>query len=749
MSPIFTVIVVVLAILAILDLIVGVSNDAINFLNSSIGSKVASLRTILIVASCGILVGVLTSHGMMEVARNGVFHPEAFQFQDIMFLFVGMMLSDVILLNAFNKMGLPTSTTVSLIFELLGTAVAVASFKIYNDSSLTVNNMDMFINGGKALVMISAILVSVVLSFLMGSVTMYFSRLLFTFRYGKQMKKYGALWCGIAIVGIIYFALFKGLKSSGLITPEINDYISAHIFTVILVVWIAASAVLWVLQQCKVSILKVSILCGTFALALAFAGNDLVNFIGVPLAGFDSYRMALDSGNISMTMEGLKNPTTTDSGLLFAAGVIMVITLFFSRDAMKVSQTELSLASQNDEKERFSSTPISRFLVRSAVNLNNAYLRLLPNHVIDSINRRFIPLDEKERGNSNYDKIRAVVNLAAAAILICIGTSFKLPLSTTYVVFMVSMGSSLADRAWGRDSAVYRVTGVMVVIMGWFLTAIIGFILSFCMGSVLMWGGDWGLAVAVLFSAWALFSRFSSSSKTKKTAKNKPLVKSNDRPQDVLHNCTVMVCDTMSQTSRVYNRMLVALFTQDRRALKDMVDESQRMYDEANERKYSIVSTIKLLEAQGVETAHYYVQVVDYLCEVSKALLHCTKPAYEHIDNNHRGLTAEQIHDLKVVNDHVDDIFAKINTMLTKGDFSALDSVMEMRDELFDTIAAIIKKHIMLLQATPTASSKASALFLNILTETKSLVLHSRNLIKSQAYFLNVVKEEKKQTSTK
>ena len=473
MSPIFTVIVVILALLAILDLVVGVSNDAINFLNSALGSKVASFRTIVSVAAMGILVGVLTSHGMMEVARNGVFHPEAFTFNEIMFLYVGVMLTDVVLLDGFNKLGLPTSTTVSMIFELLGSAVAVSVYKIYTDSSLTLESVGSLVNSGKALGMISAILVSVVLSFITGALIMYISRLLFTFRYAKPFKRYGALWCGVAIVGILYFALFKGLKSSGLMTSEMSGYVSDHIYMVLLVAWIAASAILWVLQRLKVSILKITILSGTFALALAFAGNDLVNFIGVPLAGIDSYRLADASGNMNMLMGALNDPEAANVGLLAIAGVVMVITLFFSSDARKVSQTELTLASQQDENERFNSTPFSRALVRISVNLSNYYRRVLPNSWVDAINRRFIPLSSEERGNSNFDKIRAVVNLASAAILICIGTSFKLPLSTTYVVFMVSMGSSLSDRVWGRDSAVYRISGVVAVIMGWFVTDMI------------------------------------------------------------------------------------------------------------------------------------------------------------------------------------------------------------------------------------------------------------------------------------
>ena len=509
MSPIFTIIMVILAVLAVLDLIVGVSNDAINFLNSSLGSKVASIKVILIVAAFGILAGVLTSSGMMEVARNGVFHPEMFTFKEVMFLFVGVMLADVILLNTFNALGLPTSTTVSLIFELLGSAVAVAIFKIASDATLTMASIDEFINTGKALGMITGILCSVVLAFISGSILMYISRLIFTFRYAKALKRYGAVWCGVAITGIIYFAVFKGLKSSGIVTKEFTEYVSSNIGIILSAVWVLSSLLLYVLQRLNVSILKLTILSGTFALALAFAGNDLVNFIGVPLAGFDSYTLALESGNESMMMGDLVNSTPATIWLLLLAGVIMAVTLFISRDAMKVSATELKLSSQNAEDERFGSSPISRSLVRFAINVNRNLRNSLPVSVIDAINRRFIPTEEDELNGANYDKIRAVVNLTAAAILICLGTSLKLPLSTTYVVFMVAMGSSLADRAWGRDSAVYRISGVLIVISGWFLTAIIGFTLSLLIGLFIAWGEGFALIVLVIVCGYLLCRRSS------------------------------------------------------------------------------------------------------------------------------------------------------------------------------------------------------------------------------------------------
>lgn len=738
MSPIFTVIVIILAILAILDLIVGVSNDAINFLNSALGSKVAKKWVILTVAAFGIMLGVITSNGMMEVARNGVFHPGMFTFSDIMILFVGIMLSDVILLHTFNSLGLPTSTTVSLVFELLGSSLAVAIYKIYHDPALSFADLGQFINAGKAMVIISGILSSVVIAFTVGAILMYISRVIFSFRYAKSLKRYGAVWCGISIVGIVYFAIFKGLKSSGLITPELNHLINDNIIVSLFVIWVVSSLLLWVMQRLGWNIMKFTILSGTFALALAFAGNDLVNFIGVPMAGIDSYFIALESGDMNMLMTKLTEPAHVNIYFLIASGLIMIVTLFLSKDAMKVAETQLSLSSQNDEDERFGSTKISRALVSLAIRLNDVFKMVVPKKVLDKLNTRFIPDTSVDTSNVSYDFIRAVVNLTAASSLICLGTSLKLPLSTTYVIFMVSMGSSLADRAWGRDSAVYRITGVMVVIMGWFITALAGVTISFVMVLFLVWGGWIALALMVLLCGYILCHSLIFKKKEKEETSLTTDVKEVKQDTDVLYSCTQEVCNTMEQISSIYNHMLVALFTENRRLLKETKTESEQLYRQANERKHQVFKTLKKLEDMNIETGHFHIQVVDYLTEVTKALLHCTRPAFEHIDNHHKGFTKEQIYDLKLVNDGVDNIFNKINSMLREKDFSDLNDVLVMRDNLFGVIAEAIKHQIRRLKEEQ-SSTKASILYLNILTETKTMVLQSRNLIKSQGYFLSKI----------
>lgn len=735
MDPIFTVIVVILAVLAVLDLIVGVSNDAVNFLNSALGCNVAKRWIILSVAAVGIMLGVITSNGMMEVARNGVFHPGMFTFEEIMVLFVGIMLTDVIVLNTFNSLGLPTSTTVSLVFELLGSSLAVACYKIWNSPDMTFANIAEFINAGKAMVIISGILSSVVIAFTVGAVLMYISRIIFSFKYAKSLRRYGAVWCGISIVGIVYFAIFKGMKSSGLITPEFDSLINDNIYISLFVIWVAASLLLWVMQRLGINIMKFTILSGTFALALAFAGNDLVNFIGVPIAGFDSYSLAMDSGDMSMKMSQLAEPAHVNVWFLILSGVIMSVTLFLSKDAMKVAETQINLSSQNSEDERFGSNRFSRALVSLAINLNKAYNSVIPKRVQEKINSRFVP-DETAANDSAYDYIRAIVNLTAAASLICLGTSLKLPLSTTYVIFMVSMGSSLADRAWGRDSAVYRITGVMVVIMGWFVTAIAGISISFVVGLILSWGGWIALAVLCVLCGYILCHNLIFKKKDNKEERQTLLITENADDSDALYTCTQEVCTTMESISGIYNHMLVALFTENRRLLKETMTQSEELYHQANDRKYQIFQTLKRLQDQKVETGHFYIQVVDYLTEVTKALLHCTRPAFEHIDNHHRGFTQEQIYDLKLVNDGVDNIFNKVNEMLRDKDFSDLDEVLVMRDNLFTVIADAIKHQIKRLKEEQT-STKASMLYLNILNETKTMVLQSRNLIKSQAYFLS------------
>ncbi|MBO7190007.1 MAG: inorganic phosphate transporter [Alistipes sp.] len=732
-------IVITLALLAIMGIIVGVSNDAVNFLNSAFGSKAAKKNVILTIASIGVMVGVMTSSGMMDVARSGVFYPAMFTYQEIMILFLGMMLSNIILLDIYNSLGLPTSTTVSLVFGLLGSAMALALYNIWGGS--TDATLGEYINSGNALAIVSGILLSVVLAFFTGHLLMYISRLIFSFRYHKIFSRYGAFWCGITLAGIIYFTVFKGLKSTTLIPDVIKDYVTDNTGTALLILWLGSSALLWILQRFNVNILRVSILAGTFSLALAFAGNDLVNFIGVPYAGYDSYVIAHASDTLPTSMEALANPTQANFWIMCAAGLVMVITLFTSKKALRVIETERKLSSQSEDVPTNSeATVASRGIVRGVLRFNNFLTSITPEPIHRWINQRFETLPEEERGDVNYDLIRATVNLTAAAILISIGTQLKLPLSTTYVVFMVSMGSSLADRAWGRESAVYRITGVTTVIMGWFITALGGFAIALAVTLALVYGGTIAIigvtALCLLLIIKSNFSKKDADEEPEESAVAKIGDALKQSPEEALISYTEHVCSSMEKVTMIYDRTIVAVFKENRKVLKDMVREAEEFYHSTRQQKYELLPLLRNLEDSDVNTGHYYVQVVDYISETSKALLHITRPCYKHVDNNHSGLSKEQVYDLKRINDRVEDIFGEINKMLRTRSFEQMDSVLNMRDEMFDLIDEVMQNQLRRLRDTG-GSSSANMLFFNILTETKTMILHSRNIMKSLEHFVH------------
>ncbi len=735
-------IVITLALLAVMGIVVGVSNDAVNFLNSAFGSKVAKKNVILSVAAVGVMVGVMTSSGMMDVARSGVFYPERFSYQEIMILFLGMMLSNIILLDIYNSLGLPTSTTVSLVFGLLGSALALAFYNVWGGD--TTYSVGEYINSGNALTIVSGILLSVVLAFFTGHLLMYISRIIFSFRYHKIFNRYGALWCGITIAGIIYFTVFKGLKSSGLIPTELIAFVNENTSLSLLILWAGSSLLLWILQRLKVNILRVSILAGTFSLALAFAGNDLVNFIGVPYAGYDSYMIAHASDTNIESMAALSNPTQANFWIMCAAGIVMVVTLFTSKKAMRVIETERKLSSQSEEAPTNSeATMASRGIVRGARALNDALAAITPQRVKDGINNRFVPLSEEERGDVNYDLIRATVNLTAAAILISIGTQLKLPLSTTYVVFMVSMGTSLADRAWGRESAVYRITGVTTVIMGWFITAVGGFIIALGVTLLLAYGGSIAIIIITIICLGLVIKSNIKKDNHEKEVEASAVAKIGDTlklsPEEALISYTEHVCASMEKVTMIYDRTIVAVFKENRKVLKDMVREAEEFYQSTRQQKYEIMPLLRSLQDSDVSTGHYYVQVVDYISETSKALLHITRPCYKHVDNNHTGLSKEQVYDLKRINDRVEEIFGEINAMLRTRSFDSMEVILNKRDEMFDLIDEVMQNQLRRLRDTG-GSSSANMLFFNILTETKTMILHSRNIMKSLEHFVDETK---------
>ena len=749
MDNLYLIIVVILLILAVFDLIVGVANDAANFLNSAVGSRVASRWVILSVASLGIFMGTFFGSGMMEIAKSGVFHPNMFYFHDVMILFLAVLIADVIILDVYNSLGLPTSTTVSLIFELLGAAVVIGLYVIYKDPNAISLNLSDYINSAKALTILSAIFSSVIIALLCGSIVMYLSRLLFTFHYEKKLKYFGAVWCGLAFTAITYFAIFKGLKSTTLVSDETLKYLQTNTMYIIFIVF-SCSSVLYVIMQhlFKINILKITILIGTASIALAFAGNDLVNFIGVPMAGLQSYEIAnsaLDHGIDvnTLTMEQLKVPVKADWRILSVAGIIMVLALWFSKKARKVIDTGVNLSRQVAGVEQFGSLQISRSIVRWAVNLNKSINKKLPKSAINFIDSRFKPLAPTEEEKPSFDFIRASVNLTVATLLISLATSLKLPLSTTYVTFMIAMGTSLADRAWGRESAVYRITGVITVIAGWFITALIAFTTSGIIALILIfatgYGKALGLTAVIGLGAFAIFRLITSSEYRKKTKETKKAAEEEieelSGEKAVYEYGNKGIKKSISQTNDIYTRTLDALFTENRHNLKIICEEAEKIYRKAkNKRKNEVLPNLERLKGDNIDLSYYYIQVVDYNYEVSKSLLHIARESYEYIDNNHVGFSQEQIQDLKLILDTVNGIYTEFLTMLDTKNYSNFDGLMKKREILTEIYAESTKHQVKRAKANE-SGTRNTMLFLHIITETRTLILQSRNLMKSQRKF--------------
>lgn len=503
----FQLIVLVLLLLAVADLVVGVSNDAANFLNSAIGSRVASRRVILTVASFGILLGALSSSGMMEIARKGVFDPSYFSFADVMVIFMAVMLADILLLDIYNTLGLPTSTTVSIVFEMLGAAVMVAWLKLMAGTT-TATSLAEMINTSSLGRIIGGIFLSVLIAFTVGSLVMWLTRLFFTFHLEQRMRHWGAPFAGVAISIIVYFMLVKGLKDTDLMKGGVGLWLNAHIVAVMASVFAAVSACCWVLQRrFRMDPLRIVVLTGTFSLAMAFAGNDLVNFIGVPITGLQSFQLWVSSGvEADAYMMGvMAEAVRTPSYLLYIAGGIMVLTLWFSAKARKVSSTEVNLARKGEGEERFRSNLLARVLVHRATQAGDLFNRLLGRRGKVMLNKRFRSHGVEQREGASFDLLRAAMNLMVSSLLIAAATKLKLPLSTTFVTFMVAMGTSLADRAWGADTAAQRVAGVLNVIGGWLLTALLAFSGAALMAMLIHWGGNWtGIALFVLVSTFLL-----------------------------------------------------------------------------------------------------------------------------------------------------------------------------------------------------------------------------------------------------
>ncbi len=734
--------VVVLFALAISDLIVGVSNDAVNFLNSAIGSKVASRHVIMAVASLGIILGATFSSGMMEVARKGIFHPQHFYFTEIMVVFLGVMLTDILLLDFFNTIGLPTSTTVSVVFELLGAAVAVAAVKIITQpDSLALSE---YINSGKALAIISGILLSVVISFTAGVIVQWLSRLLFSFNYDSALKYLGSIWGGLAITAITYFILIKGAKGASFITSGTQDFISNNTLLIL-----GASFVFWtVLMQLlywifKTNVLKVVVLTGTFALAMAFAGNDLVNFIGVPLAGFESFKQFRLNGGNDILMTALSAKVQTPTLFLLAAGVIMSLTLWFSKKARTVTNTEITLARQDEGYERWGSSIFARVLVGRAVGSTTFFSKVLPQPVINGIAKRFDQTAyskkiQKQANPPMFDLIRASVNLTLATVLISFATSLKLPLSTTYVTFMVAMGTSLSDGAWGRDSAVYRITGVFAVIGGWFLTAIIAFIVSFVLAMFISWAKLVAVLILIAFAIYAVIR----SNRTHK--ERQEAIKQTDEEvnssEGVLSKCMNSVNDTLSQTFTIFAESMKDLVAEDKKDLRIQWGSTGDLNKRVKKQKDSIHKVISKLKQDSAETGHFYVQVIDYQRELTHCLSFIIDPVLKHIENHHKSILESQAQELTALVNKSLDYSSKMIDIVTNAKYDELSNVIEIQTALIEMIKSNRKAQIKRIQ-NKEVGTRNSMLYMNLLAEIKNMVLYALNMVKAQRDFVIYTKK--------
>ena len=710
----------------------------------------------MIIASLGILVGATFSSGMMEVARKGIFHPDQFYFAEIMIIFIAVMLTDIILLDFYNTVGLPTSTTVSIVFELLGAAVAVAVVKIMNSADQTMLDLGSYINSAKALAIITGILLSVVIAFLSGALVQWVTRLVFTYNYQKSFKYFGAIFGGIAITAITYFILIKGAKGSSIISKETLAWIKSNTLTIIAVSFIGWTLLLQALVWfVRLNILKVIVLVGTFALAMAFAGNDLVNFIGVPLAGFKSFQaFAANPGTdpYGMTMGILSQKVQTETYLLVIAGIIMTVTLWLSKKARTVTETEIGLSSQNEGDEKFGSSFFARLLVRRSLSANTNFKRILPAGVQQGIQRRFTKpepvaavagIDPKDQ--PAFDMIRASVNLTVASILIAIGTSLKLPLSTTYVTFMVAMGTSLSDRAWGRDSAVYRITGVLTVIGGWFFTAFSAFTAAFIFANLINWLG--GFAILGLLTLAVIFVvRSHVFHKRKSKAKEELPTEEDDTiiiKGGIFEQLTFAVSGITVKIPNLYGKIINGLAFEERSKLKECNKKARKLDKEAKQMKDQVPAMMKKLNEDSIATGPFYVQLIDYLREIAHSMSFIAGPAFDYVDNNHKTLIKEQVNELNIIQTKLDDFFRTINRLLKDSNYevSEIEKALEKQKDLLKSLRKFRKEQIKRIKAEK-VGTRNSVLYLGILNETKNLTLHAGNLLKASRDFSGFNGEE-------
>ncbi|WP_444375186.1 inorganic phosphate transporter [Prevotella sp.] len=747
MEPIYLCIVVFLLCLAVFDLFVGVSNDAVNFLNSAIGAKVAKFRTVLIVASAGVAIGAVMSSGMMDVARHGIMQPSNFSFYDVMTIFLAVMVTDIIVLDMFNTLGMPTSTTVSLVFELLGGTFILAVLKVAADPNLAFSDL---LNTDKALSVIIAIFVSVAIAFVFGIIVQWLSRIVFTFNYKRHSRYSIAIFGGIAFTALAYFIFLKGIAKSHYIAEDVRTWVEANTQMLLLATFVGSSIVMEVLHLLRINIFRLIVLMGTFALAMAFAGNDLVNFIGVPLAGLDSYNdYVANSGGVGVShfmMDSLNGSAQTPPVYLFAAGVVMIVAMATSKKAQNVIKTSVDLARQDEGDEMFGSSRAARSIVRATQESSSWISQYMPKSIARWIDSRFNKEEAELNEGAAFDVVRAAINLVLASLLITVGTNYKLPLSTTYVTFMVAMGSSLADRAWSRESAVFRVTGVISVIGGWFITAGVAFV-SCAIVCIIMYYG--GIVAKIAFMALVVFLLIRSNRKYAEKEKDadkedvfRLMMRTRD-PEIVWDLLAKHVSRTQSFVTRFamqnFNAIIDGLESERAKTLRHASNELNKEKTELKKyRRQELLALRRVPTEIAIERNTWFHLGINSSEQFIYCLRRILDPVKEHVDNNFNPLPAEYIEEFRPIRAQINDLMQQTESQISTCRFENYRETLALADQCKDELSVIRKKHIDRIQQSKDNSKlQVSLVYLNLLQESQQLLSNMRHQLRAAKKFID------------
>lgn len=732
--------------LAIFDLLVGVSNDAVNFMNSAVGAKVARYRTIIIVAAVGVFAGAILSNGMMDIARHGIFQPANFSFYEIMCILLAVMVTDVVLLDVFNTLGLPTSTTVSMVFELLGGTFILAILKIIGDETGLLSLGDMM-NTEKALSVIMGIFLSVAIAFIAGTLVQYISRIIFSFNYKKHLSWTIGIFGGISVTSLSYFVLIKGLKSAPFMSAESLAWIDQNTTLLVAGCFVFFTLLMQILHWCKVNVFRIIVLLGTFALALAFAGNDLVNFIGVPLAGFSAYTDYVANSNGAgihdFMMSSLMSSAKTPAIFLLASGIIMVYALATSKKAKNVIKTSVDLARQEEGDEMFGSSALARTIVRRATTINEFMVKVIPVGMRRWIDSRFNKDEVILENGAAFDMVRAAVNLVLSGLLIIIGTTMKLPLSTTYVTFIVAMGSSLADRAWGRESAVYRITGMLSVIGGWFITAFVAFTICALVTAIMFYTSFVGMFIFICVAVFLLVRSNIKYSKKEKAEQQddtfKRMMASKDKAE-VLSLLRLHVKETLTDyinyTEQAYMQVTDGFINEDLKQLKKVMSSTDDQKKMLKKRRRKEILGLRRIPIPIAIEKNTWFHLGSNSCE---QMLYCLKricePCKEHVDNNFNPISKDCIAEFLPIREELCQLMDRTQTVIENNNYAEADDILVKGDALKNKISALRKQQMNRMQEADSTSLKASMVYLNILQESQELVSIWRHLLRASRFF--------------